>query len=764
MHRETSLHGKLYHDILRECLDEATLTEDVSVSKLDQSRVLPGLQVSDFGEIGPPLHPLLVEGLKKTGEELTKHVFVWNAGRKRHEASIENDEWMRQMEDELRKTAELKNILTGGAELKLHSLVIEEASEREYVWPLKRNKGAHFGYLLVVLPTMHRGGQMKVSLGDEERTSTAEHSQYLHQFLFFFKECQLISQPITMGYRVQLVFRLSVKEGLPPQWFKGVEHVKKVRGAVELWREDERGTEALCYPLSKRDAEENLTQQKIARLASKSFGLGCYFGKIDRRTSDSVVKIKSWGRHAFDTALWLKASKYAKTVIVFTKYDDVERLTVHFAQSNVYFSRLMDRVELLLPEEIMGILHAVPDDIIDHILSHYVPMEEMEGFYFTSRRCMERVCNVTDAAIRRMVQTAVQMKRSDILCDWFSLADSPRLLSRSEPYRDEIIANMPPIDTPRLDFTNHVMKLLHHYGGHVIAPKMIDFIGFHFGSSHGYRYDLFQIMDKLYEQMTEGSDSVLTVIPVSHPIQIITKYSPFVCQAYEEILDMWMAARSDDLSTLTLARHLSKVGRWEHIKTVWKQFCERWNNDVHRLWTDGYKFAVVIINANDRSPWKERHQKVPPVIHRVIVDLMGYIKIYLEEDTVCHCNYCRQVMELLYHNEMDELTFNFPKSIRKHVIDRYHIERKTMITEEGGTMTIKKLVRMKRPKGTKFDTARANLRTHLRSEDEGKEKNEGKREREKEVEERKRMKGKKRMEEGTKKNTQPSKKSKKTIN
>jgi predicted 2-oxoglutarate/Fe(II)-dependent dioxygenase YbiX len=70
-----------------------------------------------------------------------------------------------------------------------------------------------FGTLVVNLPSVHEGGELIVSHGGQSYTySFADGDGFHPAFVAFYADCYHEVKPVTFGYRINLIYNLSIAD------------------------------------------------------------------------------------------------------------------------------------------------------------------------------------------------------------------------------------------------------------------------------------------------------------------------------------------------------------------------------------------------------------------------------------------------------------------------------------------------------------------------------------------------------------------------
>jgi predicted 2-oxoglutarate/Fe(II)-dependent dioxygenase YbiX len=180
----------------------------------------PGLDVKGVGHIGLPLTAHQAKALIALSEQAPfgrgEETIVDTDVRKSWQISADdfalgNPQWNEALQaaaDQMGKDLGLSGCKIGVEQYKL--LVYEEgsffASHRD-----TEKIPNMFATLVVNLPSEHEGGELIIShAGQSQRYSFADSSLFEPSFVAFYADCYHEVQPITSGYRLCLVYNLTI--------------------------------------------------------------------------------------------------------------------------------------------------------------------------------------------------------------------------------------------------------------------------------------------------------------------------------------------------------------------------------------------------------------------------------------------------------------------------------------------------------------------------------------------------------------------------
>ncbi|PRP75496.1 hypothetical protein PROFUN_10674 [Planoprotostelium fungivorum] len=455
--------------IIKQCLDNAVGPSfSIDEKYLYSSVVLPGIFAKTAGLIGLPVPTATVKRLKeRTTERRRTHSWEWKA--KNNEFSIKNMNWMRWQIT--RQPGQ--HVTESAVDAELYKMILEVPGGR-FSLNEEDERGEHFGYLSVILPTPHAGGNLTIRCyGEESAFSTETNSKIHHQWRFLSKGCQVQAEPITSGCRLQILFLLSTTSSVTASRARDDDtFFTTMQRAIEEWKHDSDRKDILSYGLNVSDFDRLKCVTDSASVDSIV------------ETSHDIERVRvgqlRWLLNgAVLDSTWVDTQdvhdlRHSRGIqMFFYMNNDVEDFIIRYGRSSDYFQKLMSQACLDITErggeENMGELKGVPDDIFTHFLSRYVPVADMDRIQMTSRKCRDLVTPIAWSRVQSFVERVLSHSNKDILFNWKDLAERRDLLLRFDGH-ERILKHMAPMG--RESCLNHATSLLQQYGWREIGPKM----------------------------------------------------------------------------------------------------------------------------------------------------------------------------------------------------------------------------------------------------------------------------------------------------
>jgi hypothetical protein len=213
--------------------------------------VLPGLEVEGVGQVGLPLAASQAQELKKhceqapygKGEETlvdTNVRRVWQLKPERF--SLTNPEWEGFLEQTMKKVQQDLGLEGQQLEAHLYDLLLYEKGS--FFLPHRDGEKLDrmVATLVVVLPSSFKGGELVVRNEGQEQVIdfTGENALFRIHYAAFYADCEHEIRPLEEGYRLCLVYNLTLKKGK-----KGIgapttlEHLEPVRRILSEWARDD---------------------------------------------------------------------------------------------------------------------------------------------------------------------------------------------------------------------------------------------------------------------------------------------------------------------------------------------------------------------------------------------------------------------------------------------------------------------------------------------------------------------------------------------
>ena len=184
-----------------------------------QKKMLLGLVVKGFGELGFPLNEIQIKALKKLSRQAPygkgRQTITDTTVRKAWEIDANQIIFSKKVKD--KHLSKIVKVVKKGLglvdqeiEAVLYKLLIYETGG--FFLPHKDSEKADgmFGTLVICLPSKHTGGSLLVRFAGEEKVIdfSDDASNYKVPFAAFYADCEHEIKPVTSGYRICLVFNL----------------------------------------------------------------------------------------------------------------------------------------------------------------------------------------------------------------------------------------------------------------------------------------------------------------------------------------------------------------------------------------------------------------------------------------------------------------------------------------------------------------------------------------------------------------------------
>ncbi|WP_397569163.1 2OG-Fe(II) oxygenase [Schlesneria sp. T3-172] len=284
--------------------------------------VLPGLEVDGFGSVGLPLAAVEAKRLIQQAEQApygrgeetivdTDVRRVWQF--EPTQFRLKNTDWATQIEtavEQIRRDFGLDQKISAH----LYKLLVYEKGS--FFAPHRDTEkiARMFATLVVCLPSLHEGGSLIVQHDGQTETidfgGTA--SEFQTRFAAFYADCQHEVTPVTSGFRICLVYNLSLSGRRQPSAPRNQPLVQQARQELEnLFENASNPMEKICIPLRHQYTEANLdprqlkgedrTRFDVLRQAAESLGYPCYLALLTHWQSgeadyDSLDTDRYWGR------------------------------------------------------------------------------------------------------------------------------------------------------------------------------------------------------------------------------------------------------------------------------------------------------------------------------------------------------------------------------------------------------------------------------------------------------------------------------------
>lgn len=362
--------------------------------------VFPGLEVEQLGSIGLPL-------TAKQAKELVKHCDqaphgkgektvvdtsvrrVWRMGPDRF--SLTNPDWKRLIKETVVKVQEELGLEKQELESHLYDLLIYEPGS--FFLPHRDGEKLDrmVATLVIVLPSAHSGGELVVRHDGQERTidfGGAESSLFQIHFAAFYADCEHEIRPIRKGYRLCLVYNLTLAKSKKPITApRATEHLERIRPLLRAWAKDD-SAEKLVVTLDHQytrdglawDALKGMDRAKARVLIDAARVEGCH----------AYLAILTFWESG--SAEYASSSRSGHRRRWYGDYgeegDSGEYEMEEVFESSLTAEHLIDGEGKDLP---IAKLTVEEDDVLDsELLKEVVPEEEFEGYTGNEGMTLER--------------------------------------------------------------------------------------------------------------------------------------------------------------------------------------------------------------------------------------------------------------------------------------------------------------------------------------------------------------------------------------
>ena len=122
-----------------------------------------------------------------------------------------------------------------------------------------------FATLVVSLPSEHEGGELIVSHGDQSQHYSFASEDLIHpHFLAFYADCYHEVKAITSGYRICLIYNLSIaKRKKQPRLSQQSKAIDDINQYIQTWVSKNQENPLLCYLLEHSYSEKNISLSNL---------------------------------------------------------------------------------------------------------------------------------------------------------------------------------------------------------------------------------------------------------------------------------------------------------------------------------------------------------------------------------------------------------------------------------------------------------------------------------------------------------------------
>ncbi len=232
--------------------------------------VMPGLEVDGLGSIGFPLTASQAKELKKQceqapygkGEETivdTKVRRVWRLSPDRFE--LTNPDWQSFLDRTVKKVQRELGLENQQLESHLYDLLLYEKGS--FFLPHRDGEKLDrmVATLVLVLPSAYEGGELVVRHEREEKTidfSSGDNNLFRIHHAAFYADCEHEVRPLRAGYRLCLVYNLTLKKGgTSISAPRRLEHIEQIGRILGDWAKGD-AAHRLCVMLEHQYTQEGL--------------------------------------------------------------------------------------------------------------------------------------------------------------------------------------------------------------------------------------------------------------------------------------------------------------------------------------------------------------------------------------------------------------------------------------------------------------------------------------------------------------------------
>jgi predicted 2-oxoglutarate/Fe(II)-dependent dioxygenase YbiX len=286
------------------------------------SPVLPGLEINDLGPIALPLTAAQAKEIKAhcdqapygKGERTlvdTKVRRVWHMMPDRFQ--LTNPEWQTFLTQTVQTVQEELGLQGQKLESHLYNLLLYEPGS--FFLPHRDGEKLErmVATLVIVLPSSYEGGELIVRHEGQERTidfSSVANSRFLVHFAAFYADCEHAIQPLRKGYRLCLVYNLTVaKSKKPTKAPRSSDAIARISTLLRDWAADtsETAPRKLAILLEHQYTQEglawdvlkglDLARTRILREAARQADCKAYLALLTLHESGSAeYSGDNWGR------------------------------------------------------------------------------------------------------------------------------------------------------------------------------------------------------------------------------------------------------------------------------------------------------------------------------------------------------------------------------------------------------------------------------------------------------------------------------------
>ncbi len=256
-------------------LDKIKTSGTFSVSGTLPS-IPPGLKVKGVGHIALPFLKHQAKTLIELSQQSPygrREETIYDANvRKSWQIATEdfeltNPQWAEALQEAVEQIGKQLGLGDAKIEAELYKLLIYEEGGFFAAHRDTEKTPNMFGTLVVNLPSEHEGGELIVSHGGQSYTYSFADSDGFHPaFVAFYADCYHEVKPVTSGYRINLIYNLSIadrkKKPILSQQAKVFEDIGR---AIQKWTQENSDNPILAYLLEHSYTEKNISLSNLKR-------------------------------------------------------------------------------------------------------------------------------------------------------------------------------------------------------------------------------------------------------------------------------------------------------------------------------------------------------------------------------------------------------------------------------------------------------------------------------------------------------------------
>jgi predicted 2-oxoglutarate/Fe(II)-dependent dioxygenase YbiX len=234
----------------------------------------PGLKVKGMGHIALPFlehqAKALIELSQQSpygrGEETIYDTNVrhsWQIAAEDFE--LTNPQWAEALQEAIEQIGKQLGLGDAKIEAEQYKLLIYEKGGFFAAHRDTEKTPNMFGTLVVNLPSEHEGGELIVSHGGQSYTYSFADSDGFHPALVaFYADCYHEVKPVTSGYRINLIYNLSIVDRTKkPVLSQQAQVIEDIGRAIQKWTQENSDNPILTYLLEHSYTEKNISLSNL---------------------------------------------------------------------------------------------------------------------------------------------------------------------------------------------------------------------------------------------------------------------------------------------------------------------------------------------------------------------------------------------------------------------------------------------------------------------------------------------------------------------